>query len=108
MNCARYLGSKFPLNNRPRAWRTFSCIDPTARGNEWMVRQVKENGTQNCCHGRAGGGGQEEAVAPPPPGKLKKCFHYMCGLFTNFLELQANCVTIFLFGHSINYLAILT
>ena len=33
MNCARYLGSELHLNNR--AWRTFSRIDPTARGNEW-------------------------------------------------------------------------
>ena len=50
LNCARYLGSKLPLNNR--AWHTFSCIDPMARGNEWTVRQVKENDTRNCCHGR--------------------------------------------------------
>ena len=39
LNCARYLGSKLPPNNR--AWHTFSCIDPTARGNEWTVGQVK-------------------------------------------------------------------
>ena len=69
LNCARYLGSKFPLNNR--AWRTFLCIDPTARGNEWTVLQVKENDTRNCCHGRGGGGGQEEAVDPPPPPPLE-------------------------------------
>ena len=56
LNCARYLGSKLPLNNRPRAWRTFSCIDPTARGNEWTVRHVKEKDTRSCCHGRTGGG----------------------------------------------------
>ena len=58
--------------------------------------------------GAQGGGGKRRRLPPPAPGKLKICFHYMCGLFTNFLELQANCVTIFLFGHSINYLAILT
>ena len=39
LNCARYLGSKLPLNNR--AWRTFSCIDPTARGNEWNKNKNK-------------------------------------------------------------------
>ena len=50
MNCARYLGGKHLLNNR--AWRTFSWIDPTARGSEWTVRQVKENDHPSCCHGR--------------------------------------------------------
>ena len=54
LNCARYLGSKLLLNNR--AWHTFSCIDPTARGNERTVQQVKENDTRNCCHVRPQGG----------------------------------------------------
>ena len=57
-NCARYLGSKLHLNNR--AWHTFSRIDPTAQGNEWTVRQVKENDTRNCCHGRPHGGWWEK------------------------------------------------
>ena len=65
--CARYLGSKLPLNNR--ALRTFSCIDPTARGSEWTVRQVTENDTRVAVMG-----------APPPSGK--KRFYYMWGLFT--------------------------
>ena len=64
MNCARYLGSELHLNNG--AWRTFSRIDPTARGNEWTVRQVKENDTLNCCHGRPQGGwGGESRWLPP-------------------------------------------
>ena len=62
MNCARYLGSKLHLNNR--AWRTFSRIDPTTHGNEWTVRQVKENDTRNWV-----GGGKSRRL--PPPGKLK-------------------------------------
>ena len=64
--CAIYLGSKLPLNNR--ALRTFSCIDPTARGSEWTVRQVTENDTRVAVMGA------------PPSGK--KRFYYMWGLFT--------------------------
>ena len=73
MNCARYLGSKLLLNNR--ALRTFSRLDPTAQGNEWTVRQVKENVPEIAVMGaRRVGGGKVMAVAPPP-GKFKKCFH---------------------------------
>ena len=74
LNCARYLGSKLPLNNR--AWRTFSCIDLTARGGEWTVWQVKENDTRNCWVRRGGGWGKSRRLPPPPPapGKLKKMF----------------------------------
>ena len=71
--CARYLGSKLPLNNR--ALRTFSCIDPTARGSEWTVRQVTENDTRVAVMG-----------APPPSGK--KRFYYMWGLFTTLISLR--------------------
>ena len=63
MNSARYLGSGLHLNNG--AWRTFSRIDPTARGNEWTVRQVKENDTLNCCHGRPQDGWGESRWLPP-------------------------------------------
>ena len=91
--CARYLGSKFPLNNRLRAWRTFSCIDPTARGNEWTVRQVKENDTRNCCHGSAGGGAR--GGGSPPPGKLKKKVFIICVDFL-LIFLSKLCDDIFI------------
>ena len=72
MNCARYLGSKLLLNNR--ALRTFSRIDPTAQGNEWTVRQVKENDTRNCCHGRPQGGWGKSYGGCPPLENLKNVF----------------------------------
>ena len=75
--CARYLGSKLPLNNR--ALRTFSCIDPTARGSEWTVRQVTENDTRVAVMG-----------APPP---LEKKGFTICGAF-----LQLYLVTGAFFG----------
>ena len=71
--CARYLGSKLPLNNR--ALRTFSCIDPTARGSEWTVRQVTENDTRVAVMG-----------APPPP--LEKKVLLYVGPFYNFILLR--------------------
>ena len=101
LNCARYLGSKLPPNSLnwtswPRAWRTFSCIDPTARGNEWTVGEVKENDTRNCCHRRPQW--DKSKRSPPPPWKIKKkSFHYMCGLFSSSLNCkQTLCDVIFI------------
>ena len=73
LNCARYLGSKLPPNNR--AWRTFSCIDPTARGNEWTVGQVKENDTRNCCHRRPQ---WDKSKRSPHPWKILKKVFTIC------------------------------
>ena len=70
--CARYLGSKLPLNNR--ALRTFPWIDPTARGSEWTVRQVAENDTR-------------VAVMGAPPLWKKKVLLYV-GPFYNFISLR--------------------
>ena len=76
MNCARYLGSKLPLNNR--ASRTFSCIDPTARGSEWTGKLLKTIP-------------ELLSWAPPPPSG-KKGFP-ICGAF-----LQLCLVTGAFFG----------
>ena len=78
----RYLGSKFPLNNR--ALHTFSCIDRTARGNEWTVQQVTKNNTRVAVMGadRAG----KSRRSPP----WEKMFSLYVGTFYYFFELQAN------------------
>ena len=70
LNCARYLGSKLPLNNR--AWRTFSCIDPTARGKQWTVGQVRKTIPEIAVIGARSGA--RVSCRPPPPWKIKKKF----------------------------------
>ena len=79
----RYLGSKFPLENR--ALHTFSCIDPTARGNEWTGKLLKTipELLSWAPAGRARVGGR-------PLGK--KMFSLYVGTFYYFFELQANSV----------------
>ena len=65
VNCGSVTGGDFP---------PIPGSNPTAQGNEWTVRQVKENDTRNCCHGRPQGGWGGK-VGGCPPGKFKKCFH---------------------------------
>ena len=90
LNCARYLGSKLPPNNR--AWRTFSCIDPTARGIEWTVGPVKENDTRNCCHRRPQW--DKSKRSPPPPWKILKKVFTICVDFLVVLRIASKlCVT---------------